>query len=89
MSKKRRLVTPSGGSPDDKGSDDDAQPKLKAPAAAAKGTGRNAKTTGKAKGNAKGKGKGKANLWTEKDIEKRVRQEFIRRTAFQTPPHEK
>ena len=60
MSKKRRLVTPSGGSPDDKGSDDDAQPKLKASAATAKGTGRNARTKGKAKGKANGKAKGKA-----------------------------
>ena len=66
MSKKGRPITPFGGSPDDKGSDDDAQPKLKASAATAKGTGINART----KGNAKGKGKGKANLWTEKEIEK-------------------
>ena len=55
MSKKRRLVTPSGGSPDDKGSDDDAQPELKASAATAKGTGRNARKKGKAKGTAKAK----------------------------------
>ena len=60
MRKKGRPITPYGGSPDEKGSDNDAQPKLKAPAATAKGTGRNAKTKGKATGKAKGKAKGKA-----------------------------
>ena len=58
MSKKRRLVTPSGGSPDDKGSDTDAQPKLKASAATAKGTaGRNARTKGNAKDKAEAEAK--------------------------------
>ena len=60
MRKRMRPITPYGGSPDEKGSDNDAQPKLKAPAATAKGTGRKAKTKGKATGKAKGKAKGKA-----------------------------
>ena len=58
MSKNGRSITPYGGSPDENGSDDDAQ--LKAPAATANDTGRKANTKGKATGKAKGKAKVKA-----------------------------
>ena len=86
MRKKGRPITPYGGSPDEKGSDNDAQPKLKAPAATAKGTGRKAKTKGKATGKATGKAKGKAKGKAEATANVRpVRDLFTRDFAIGPP----